>query len=433
MPSFDPDAILEQIKAYIEGTVDVRKEDFIRDIAAQLTVAFSAGYVFAGKQLPDIYAAYAGPLGTEQLDPIIERLGPVLDETFGSLSKELTDIVDAGIKNGSSYEQVIEQLKTKINTDWGESISFHRRGQKREYIHVSPDGTMKRATKTISKNVTIQTDAYALTLARTNMHAAYSRGHRERYQAAGCPGWTYQAVADEVTRKHHLALHGRVFLFDTPDEEMACEVQEEPNCRCRKRPYFGDPKYDIAPEKLEKERVEMATAELQNELVQNNAIYDKVVTANPGSEAELKKLSRSLGTTINKDADAKFMGAVANIGPNQAGRMATGMLAENFYVQGGGEYSFVHIAKKHPEVKMSQVLETLNTGTVVSYKGQNHAILQLSQNKLLDVPLSMDESNYGAVKTAFIVSKSRAENLMAAPKSDYIRKNIWEFTQGGKP
>ena len=230
MSSWDDD-LLRQLQAYIEGRVTERKEEFVRQFAEQMAAVFAAGYVFAGKQLPDPSQSFV--LGTEQLEPVIAELGPVLDETFSALSAELTGIVEQGIREGSSYEQVIGQLKTKIESGWGDRISFHRSGQTRRYVAVQPDGSLKWATKTITKNVTMPVDAYALVLARTNMKRAYARGHLSRYAQAGCPGWVYQAVHDEVTRPHHLALHGKVIRSGSREEELALEVMGEPNCRCR--------------------------------------------------------------------------------------------------------------------------------------------------------------------------------------------------------
>ncbi|MCZ0859929.1 phage minor head protein [Methanocorpusculum sp. MG] len=429
MSSWDEE-VLRQLQAYIDGRVTERKEEFVRRLAAQMAAAFAAGYVFAGKQLPD--PSQSMVLGTEQLEPVIAELGPVLDETFAALSGELTGIIEQGIRTGSSYEQVIAQLKTKIQTDWGERISFHRRGQTRRYVAVQPDGSLKWATKTITKNVTMPVDAYAMVLARTNMKRAYARGHLSRYAQAGCPGWVYQAVHDEVTRPHHLALHGKVIRSGSREEELALQVMGEPNCRCRPRPWFDDPSYDIAPEKLQEEKREMATQRMEIDLVNRLAVYDPVLAAHPRSEAELQKLSRSVGAAIRKDTDLMFMARVSGITANAAGRKVTGMLAENFYVRkSDGEYSFVHALQKHTDVSMQDILTTLNCGEIVTFRGQNQAILDLPDGRLLVVPLTTDNpERYGAAATAFIADPAREKELRTAPKSDYVRNSIWVFRKG---
>ncbi|MCZ9312481.1 MAG: phage minor head protein [Methanocorpusculum sp.] len=429
MSSLDEE-VLRQLQAYIEGRVTERKEEFVRRLAAQMAAAFAAGYVFAGKQLLD--PSQSMVLGTEQLEPVIAELGPVLDETFAALSGELTGIIEQGIRTGSSYEQVIAQLKTKIQTDWGDRISFHRRGQTRRYVAVQPDGSLKWATKTITKNVTMPVDAYAMVLARTNMKRAYARGHLSRYAQAGCPGWVYQAVHDEVTRPHHLALHGKVIRYGSREEELALQVMGEPNCRCRPRPWFDDPSYDIAPEKLQEEKREMATQRMEIDLVNRLAVYDPVLAAHPRSEAELQKLSRSVGAAIRKDTDLMFMARVSGITANAAGRKVTGMLAENFYVRkSDGEYSFVHALQKHTDVSMQDILTTLNCGEIVTFRGQNQAILDMPDGRLLVVPLTTDNpERYGAAATAFIADPAREKELRTAPKSDYVRNSIWVFRKG---
>lgn len=429
MSSWDEE-ILRQLQEYIEGRVTERKEEFVRRLAAQMATAFAAGYVFAGKQLQN--PSQSMVLGTEQLEPVITEIGPVLDETFAALSGELTGIVAQGITSGSSYEQVIAQLQMKIQTDWGDRISFHRQGQTRRYVAVQPDGSLKWATKTITKNVTIPVDAYAMVLARTNMKRAYARGHLSRYEQAGCPGWVYQAVHDEVTRPHHLALHGKVIQSGSKEEELALQVMGEPNCRCRPRPWFDDPAYDIAPEKLQEEKREMATQRMEVDLSDRPAVYDPVLAANPRNEAELQKLGRSVGAVIRKDTDLMFMAQVSGSTANAAGRKVTGMLAENFYVRkGDGEYSFVHALQKHTDVSMRDILTTLNCGEIVTFRGQNQAILDRPDGRLLVVPLTTDNpQRYGAAATAFIADPIREKELRAAPKSDYVRNSIWVFRKG---
>ncbi len=428
MSSWDEE-VLRQLQAYIDGRVTERKEEFVRRLAAQMAAAFAAGYVFAGKQLPD--PSQSMVLGTEQLEPVIAELGPVLDETFAALSGELTGIIEQGIRTGSSYEQVIAQLKTKIQIDWGDRISFHRRGQTRRYVAVQPDGSLKWATKTITKNVTMPVDAYAMVLARTNMKRAYARGHLSRYAQAGCPGWVYQAVHDEVTRPHHLALHGKVIRSGSREEELALQVMGEPNCRCRPRPWFDDPSYDIAPEKLQEEKREMATQRMEIDLVNRQAVYDPVLAAHPRSEAELQKLSRSVGAAIRKDTDLMFMARVSGITANAAGRKVTGMLAENFYVRkSDGEYSFVHAARHMQSERfgLPDVLNAVNCGDIIlDDDGENIALSELADGRLLAVPLASDTDKYGEVVTAFVLSKTRADKLRTAPKSAYKRENIWMF------
>lgn len=428
MSSWDED-LLRQLQAYIEGRVTERKEEFVRQFAEQMAAVFAAGYVFAGKQLPDPSQSFV--LGTEQLEPVIAELGPVLDETFSALSAELTGIVEQGIREGSSYGQVIGQLKTKIESGWGDRISFHRSGQTRRYVAVQPDGSLKWATKTITKNVTMPVDAYALVLARTNMKRAYARGHLSRYAQAGCPGWVYQAVHDEVTRPHHLALHGKVIRSGSREEELALEVMGEPNCRCRPRPWFDDPAYDIAPEKLQEEKREMATQRMEQDLADRAAVYDPILAAHPQNEAELQKLSRSVGAVIRQDADLMFMARVSGTTANAAGRKVTGMLAENFYVRkSDGEYSFVHAARHMQSERfgLPDVLNAVNSGNIVlDDDGENIAVLELGDKRLLAVPLASDADKYGEVVTAFVPSKARADKLRAAPKSAYKRENIWVF------
>ncbi|WP_292420254.1 hypothetical protein, partial [Methanoregula sp.] len=112
------------------------------------------------------------PLGSQALDPIIAKLGPHLDQTFGALGNEMTDVIKNGLKTGLSYPEIQEALAEKIRAGWGKSIPFDNTGQVRKIVKVAPDGTLSWGKQTISRKVTLPADVYAETLARTTMKQA---------------------------------------------------------------------------------------------------------------------------------------------------------------------------------------------------------------------------------------------------------------------
>ena len=129
-------------------------------------------------------------------------------------------------------------------------------------MKVSPSGKLRLVRKKIKRNITISTEKYADMLARTATKKAYTLGHIEAYKAGNIRKWRYTAVADERTRPHHLALHGKVFEVGSQEEQLALKVMGEPNCRCRPIPFFDDPKYDTPDYVYEQEKKEWATKAL---------------------------------------------------------------------------------------------------------------------------------------------------------------------------
>lgn len=247
------DDLLYTLAAYIVRRSGGAKQNAVSALSRYITVAYTLGAGRAGDEVQ-----HHDPVGLQGLDPVIDRLGKTLDDTFGSLSGELTTTVEKGIQNGWTYARTREELATQIKAGWGKTITFNRVGQTRRVAWVKPDGTMEWRKKTIRHKITLPVDTYADTLARTNIKAAYARGHLQRYQDSGRKGWVYLAAADERTRPHHLVLHGRVFIFGSPEEEQALAVMEEANCRCRPKAYFGDPDLDTDPEVYAQERKEWA-------------------------------------------------------------------------------------------------------------------------------------------------------------------------------
>lgn len=246
--------VLRALSDYISKRTDQARQNLISILSQYVSTAYFLGGEVAAKEI----GSRTGPLGIQGLQSVIGKLGPHLDNTFGALGSELTDTINAGLRSGWSFDHVKKALAEQINGGWGKTISFDNVGQVRKIVNVSPNGSLTWVKREISQKVTLPSDVYAETLARTTMKQAYSEGHFARYEGAGCPGWVYISVADERTRPKHLALHGRVFLFGTDEEAMAREVMAEYNCRCRPKAYFDDPKLDTPAEEYHQERAAWA-------------------------------------------------------------------------------------------------------------------------------------------------------------------------------
>jgi len=251
--------ILNDLLNYITNRTNQAKQNLINTLSKLISTSYYLGGDKAAKEI----GGPTGPLGLKGLTPVLEKVGTSLDSTFGSMSGELTGIIKGGVESGWSFPRVKKALAEKINSGWGKSIKFDSTGTTRKFVKVAPDGTLSWGEKTITQSITLPTKVYADTLARTSMKQAYTAGHFERYQTAGYKGWVYLSVADERTRPTHLALHGRVFLFGTPEEEMAREVMKENNCRCRPKAWFDDQKLDRPDYEYRDERRKWARQALE--------------------------------------------------------------------------------------------------------------------------------------------------------------------------
>jgi SPP1 gp7 family putative phage head morphogenesis protein len=247
----------------IAKTAETRKR-VAQLLARHITVSYYLGAERAINQLK--LPIQPTSIGVQGLDAVINELAPILEESFGFLAKDLTDVIEEGIRNNLSYWQIKEKLQEKLKT-FGQRILFQRAGRYKEIVEVSPTGKLRLVKKRIKRNVSIKTENYANMLARTATKKAYALGHIEGYKHAGLHKWRYSAVADERTRPHHLALHGKVFVVGSEEEQLALKVMGEPNCRCRPIPFFDDPHLDTPAEVYEQEKkewVKQALDELKN-------------------------------------------------------------------------------------------------------------------------------------------------------------------------
>ena len=245
--------LLQGLRNFVEQRTAEAKSNLITLLSKQITVSYLEGATDAADEV-----SYNEHIGMKGLDPVIDSLAPKLDEAFGNLSGELTDIIDAGIWENKSYATIKKELQTALKGGWGNTITFDSVGKTRRYIHIDPDGSLRWMEKTIQRTITLPTDTYAETLSRTHLKAAYAHGRQQTYIESGRKGWVYMSVADERTRPEHLALHGRVFIFGTEESDMALEVLKDYNCRCRQKAWFDDKELDTNPEVYEKQRKKWA-------------------------------------------------------------------------------------------------------------------------------------------------------------------------------
>ena len=225
-----------EIAAIVKGLTKAQA----KVLAKQLSGAFVMGYELTGTKsgISDLQRRAIKAMAKEQLGYIAE-----FNNALGS---QMQAKVIALIKEGKGMAAVKEELKPFIKEMFGENgrVVINRVGETKDIIQVLKDGTLRKVKKEITREYSTSVDAYSDMLSRTSVHTAQEKGRTEGYKSQGFEKWRYISAQDERVRPEHQILSGRVFLFGTSESEYAEQVLSEPNCRCRKIPFFDNPKYD---------------------------------------------------------------------------------------------------------------------------------------------------------------------------------------------
>jgi len=229
--------LLEALAALIVDRSAAAKANTVEVLARYLTVAYELGGQQAGKEVGSLI-----PIGLDGLDPVINKLAPVLDETFSNLSGELTGIIEQGIRKNSTYAEVRNLLVEKLDGGLGASPS------------PSPGPARPAATCT-SPRTAPSSGGPRPSPGTSPSPPRPMPTPSSPHEPQGCLGGRAPGTVSTV-RPEGLGLHGRRrrahpaappgsprpgLLFGTEDEAMAMAIMEEPNCRCRPRAWFDDP------------------------------------------------------------------------------------------------------------------------------------------------------------------------------------------------
>ena len=164
-----------------------------------------------------------------------------------ALGKTMEKTIEDRIAAGGGMKQIKQDLIPIIKEQFGENgiVTIDRIGQIVPYIEVGPDGTLRRAEKTITRPYSTNTKAYADMLSRTATHSAYEKGRVEGYKSQGVEQLRFVGPNDPPrVRAEHAAVLGTVFDVGSIEEEYFMELLSEPNCRHRTIPFMNNPKYD---------------------------------------------------------------------------------------------------------------------------------------------------------------------------------------------
>lgn len=302
-------------------------------LSRHLTNCFNIGADDAFKETGDTARVLA--VNTKSLTTLVaEEVAPALNEAYGFMARDLTDIINNGIRENLTAAQISSSLEETLRTTFGEQIHFDRVGQTKKAVEVLPSGKMRLIEQKIKRPYTAKVGNYADVLARTNVKDAYALGHTEGYKSAGLESWRYSSAGDERTRPRHLALHGEVYVIGSEQEGLALQVMGEALCRCRPTAFFDDPKRDTPKEVFQKQKQDRANIWLDEKA--NNTV---------GREIARKDSFKVKGRAMAgmKDPDTKIMTTLA--GTNRS-KVVTGKIQEfqKSFVSSG---QVQHIYKKH--------------------------------------------------------------------------------------
>ncbi|MCK5431512.1 MAG: hypothetical protein KAJ03_02145, partial [Gammaproteobacteria bacterium] len=108
--------ILKSQKTLIESKVEAAKTTTGEALAKHVTVSYYLGAEAGIKETKSTLKV--ANVGTKGLDAVINDFGPRLDDTFGFLEKDLTNIITDGISNNESFEKISSDIQEKMKT-WG--------------------------------------------------------------------------------------------------------------------------------------------------------------------------------------------------------------------------------------------------------------------------------------------------------------------------
>jgi len=409
----------EEALRLLQELITAKTAETRKRVAQLLARHITVGYYLGAERAIDQLKLPIQPtsISVKGLDAVINELAPILEESFGFLAKDLTDVIEKGIRNNLSYWQIKEQLQEKLKT-FGKRIPFQRAGKYREIVEVSPTGKMRLIRKKIKRNITISTEKYADMLARTATKKAYALGHIEGYKAGGIRKWRYTAVADERTRPHHLALHGKAFEVGSHEEQLALKVMGEPNCRCRPIPFFDNPKYDTPEEVYEQQKQEWARQTYEEWKINKNIAF--IAKVNPQSREELLNLASNLESRF-RNKNYRILGHILGMKAQQMAEDVVKTLDKNFfYSKKQGEFTFIHIYRDHilkdiskktgkRPFTLNEVLRAKGEGKLFKYRGDIVTVWETPDNRILQVVLRKKDLR---VITAYRISRRKLNKIL---------------------
>ncbi len=286
--------LLEKLADTLDAS-DATRQDAIDQMSSIIREAYGVGLQMG---LPMVAV---DPLVTEQsIQQAISSMSSRVGYIWDSMDEQIIDTITQGIKAGKSYDGVAADLDDLIRGDWGDKVPFDNTGNVIRRVRVTPDGQMFWEDHTITRGTTIKTEVYAENLSKTVVHESWNKARDDQYDRIGLEKFAYSAVGDGATRLTHLAMHGKVIVRGSVEEQMAESLMAEYNCRCIKIPYWDDPELDTDPQKWEDEKIKAAKA-IRKDIPDNTPDADFLDEIISGEKPTQINEAEFLKTVINDE------------------------------------------------------------------------------------------------------------------------------------
>ncbi len=443
---FEKKPLNKTIYEIISDISDIRARyttEITREYRELFSRTYTEGYLEASKELTGAKKAPpAVPDASKALAVAVPKMLSHMPNIYQAVFPQLDAVLKDALERNLSYDEVSGAVEKILKNHSGTRLKFQSAGTLVKQIDVSPDGRLTRSLRRIKQNRTMSTKAYSALFARTVYKGCRVAGKMDAYSnTPGVRGWVYNCVSDERSRPQHIALHGRHFVYGTEESDMALEVMQEYNCRCRPTAWFDDPELDTPEDEYVKERSRIALesrslmtsetdADYLTKVLENSVgpetlrAYDAgkidlfindIVLKSPKNVQELCScVEQSVKKNLPKVTDAGFVTAYNKLGVTETilAQDIAMTLQSNFnFSKAQKEYGFAHIYEKHimnqhEGFKISEVLEAKNKGTKYWYynksskKDEIVSLYEFPDSRKIKVVLSTKKPKY--IVTAYL-------------------------------
>jgi hypothetical protein len=169
-----------------------------------------------------------------------------ISEFNNAVAEQIKEKARDLIAEGKGYDDVSTTVKEYAGKLFNgtEKVVIDNTGKERTIYKVGKDGTIRKTTKIIERPYVTNVQAYSDMLGRTATHTAWEQGRATEYQRMGFSKFRLTGPVDERARPDHVAALGFVYEYGSEQGNYALSLLEEPNCRHRQIPVFGDSKLD---------------------------------------------------------------------------------------------------------------------------------------------------------------------------------------------
>ena len=447
-----PYKTISEIISDISGIRAHYTSEITREYLELFGKTYTDGYLEASKELAGAKRITpAAPDASKALESALPKILSRMSNIYPAVFPQLDELLKDALERNMSYEEVSGAVERILKNHNGNTLKFQSAGKLVNEVKVSPEGRLTRSSRLIKQNRTMSTKAYSALFARTVYKGCRVAGKIDAYsKTKGVKGWVYNCVSDERSRPQHIALHGRHFVYGTEESDMALEVMQDYNCRCRPAAWFDDPELDTPEDEYATERSRIAfNSRIESTSQESNDYLTKVLENSVGPETlraydagkidhfindivlqspkNVQELCSCVEQSVKKnlprvtETDRAFAAAYNKLGVTEsilAQDIAMTLQGNFAYSKARKEYGFAHIYKKHIQNQyegftISEVLEAKVKGTKFWYynegsgKDEIVSLYEFPDNRKMKVVLSTKKPKY--IVTAYLPNENRVK------------------------